>query len=251
MDIAKRFKRWDFLFLVMAGLAGLSLGVVGMLALQPRKSDDPPVASRTTVPERVLVHSLEGDEQVHRLEGLLQVRRTLQSNEAVLARIHGNAVQQTALINQALQQQFDVEPSGHYFYEKATHAVYRLTASKPVERTTPTTESAATPASELQRQFHRRLASEEEQQKFIGLYAQKQQLLEAVVVFGRALNAQRRQLQQYNQVLTAEFNVEPGRQYVVNSAEDAVYEIRVADPATEAPPQVAQAPMVDNPTVVR
>jgi len=179
------------------------------------------------------------------------VRRTLQSNEAVLARIHANAVQQIALINQNLQQQFDIDPSGHYFYEKDTHTVHRLTAGKPAERTTPTAESAAASASEPERQFHRQLASEEEQQQFIGLYVQKQQLLESVVVFGRALKAQRRQLQQYNQVLTAEFNVEPGRQYVVNSAKDAVYEIRVADLATEAPPLVAQVPMVDNPTVVR
>jgi hypothetical protein len=248
VDIANR--RVFFISLIV-GLVVVSAGVVGVLALRPGQSDHPPAVSGPADVERVLVHSLGDAQQANRLEGLLQVRRTLQSNEAVLARIHAHAVQQIALINRALQRQFDIDPGGHYSYDKPTHTVYRLTASKPAANTTPTAEAAAAPAPQPQRQFHRRLASEEEQRQFIGLYVQKQQLLECVVVFGRALGAQRRQLQQCNQVLTAEFNVEPDRQYAIDSANDAVYEIRVGNPTAEIQTQVARLPMEDKPTVVR
>ncbi len=248
MDIAK----WRvFLISVIVGLVGVSAGVVGMLALQPGQSDDAPAVSGPTDVERVLVHSLAGAEQGRRLEGLLRGRRTLQSNEAVLARIHANAVQQAALINQALQRQFDIDPSGHYSYDKPTHTVYRLTAREPAAKTTATAEAAAAPASEPQRRLHRRLASEEQQRQFIGLYVQKGQLLECVVVFGRALGAQRGQLQQCKQVLAAECSVQPDRQYVIDSANDAVYEIRVGNPTAEIQTQVAQLPMENKPAVVR
>lgn len=248
MDIAKGR---DFLISVIVGLVGVSAGVVGMLALQSGQSDLASAVSGPTNVKRVLVHSLGDAEQANRLEGLLRVRRTLQSNEAVLARIHANAVQQTALINQALQRQFDIDPRGHYSYDKPTQTVYRLTARKPAAKTTPIRKAAAAPASEPQRQFHRRLASEEEQRQFIGLHVQKRQLLECVVVFGRVLGAQRGQLQQCNQVLAAEFDVQPDRQYVINSANDAVYEIRVANPTAEVQTQVAQLPMKGKPAAVR
>ena len=160
MDIAKQ---WGSLLFVIAGLVGVSVGVVGVLALQPGQSDHPPAVSGPADVERVLVHSLGDAQQANRLEGLLRGRRTLQGNEAVLARIYAQAVQQIASINRTLKQQFDIDPGGHYSYDEPTHTVYRLTASKPAEKTTPTTEAAAAPAPQPQRQFHRQLASEEEQ----------------------------------------------------------------------------------------
>lgn len=249
MGLGKQFDWRAWSLLVMTGMLGLSCGAFVVLAWHYRQPV-PSAASEAAEMDLAPVCSLD-EVQAQRLAKSLQIRRTLQSNVAVMARLHASVIRQLALANQLLKQQFEIDPRGNYSYEKDTGVIYRLTAGKPAgDKAMPTNPDFAS-KSKPQPQFHRQLSSGEERRQFIRLYIQKQQLLESIVIFGRALNAQRGQLQKLNQVLTAEYNVEPGCHYVVSLAKNALYEIRVSEPVLKSPPQVAQVSEHSDSAMVR